>query len=64
MKPELFPGKWNVIPGIVNNKGIFIKYDMSYYCNINKVIHNSRKEYLTCKHCKITHNEKFKKENS
>lgn len=42
--------EWN--PGYY--KGIrFIPYDKTWYCNYNKVIHPSEKEYLNCKHCNI-----------
>lgn len=27
------------------------KYEESYYCNENKIIHHNEKEYLNCKHC-------------
>lgn len=34
----------NYIPELPN-------YEQSYYCNENKIIHHSEKEYLNCKHC-------------
>jgi len=45
-------GMWTIIPGFYNLKGQFIRYEIGYYCNYNKTIHKSRKDYLNCKHCK------------
>lgn len=44
-------GMWTIIPGFYNLKGQFIRYERSYYCNYNKIIHPSRKAYTNCKHC-------------
>ena len=45
-------GIWTTIPGFYNLKGQFIRYEIGYYCNHNKIIHTSRKDYLNCKQCK------------
>ena len=45
-------GIWTIIPGFYNLKEQFIRYEIGYYCNNNNIIHTSRKDYLTCKHCK------------
>lgn len=47
-------GIWTIVPGFYNLKGQFIKYEIGYYCNYNKIIHTSRKAYLNCNHCKQT----------
>lgn len=41
----------------------FVPYIKSWYCNMNKLIHYSEKEYLNCVHCKKMFVEKldFKK---
>ena len=39
------------IPGYYNKNGVFISYDITYYCNINKLIHGSEKEFKNCKYC-------------
>lgn len=40
---------WN--PGYYNDKGVFVPYDKSWYCNTNKTIHGSEKEFKNCKAC-------------
>ena len=44
-----FNDEWN--PGYYDENNTFIKYEKSWYCNNNKIIHNSEKEYLNCKSC-------------
>lgn len=41
---------WN--PGYYNTKGVFIQYEKKWYCNENKIIHNSENEMKMCKYCK------------
>ena len=41
---------WN--PGYTTPKGKFIAYEKGWYCNYNKIIHHSEKEYNNCKYCK------------
>jgi len=38
-------------PGYYDKQGNYIKYDISYYCNKNKIIHGSKNEFLNCKNC-------------
>ena len=30
---------------------VFVKYDTLWFCNINKIIHKSEKDFLNCKNC-------------
>lgn len=41
---------WN--PGYIDIKKGFIAYEKAWYCNTNKLIHKSEKDYLNCVHCK------------
>ena len=40
---------WN--PGYYDKWNNFIPYEKKWYCNHNKVIHQSEKEKNNCKHC-------------
>jgi hypothetical protein len=39
-------------------KGIVVYYEKSWYCNTNKIIHKTEKEYLKCKYCNVVDNTK------
>lgn len=41
--------EWN--PGYYDKYNRFIPYEKAWYCNANKLIHYSEKEYLNCIHC-------------
>lgn len=41
--------EWN--PGYYDLKGNFIIYEKKYYCNENKIIHGSEKEFQNCLKC-------------
>jgi hypothetical protein len=41
---------WN--PGYYDKWNDFIPYEKKWYCNQNKVIHQSEKEKNNCKYCK------------
>ena len=41
--------EWN--PGYTDEHGKFIEYEKRWYCNHNKVIHGSGKEFNNCKYC-------------
>lgn len=40
---------WN--HGYSNKYGKFIEYEKAWYCNQNKIIHISHKEFRNCKYC-------------
>jgi hypothetical protein len=40
---------WN--PGFTDKDGNFHPYEKRWYCNHNKIIHGSEKEYKNCKYC-------------
>lgn len=40
---------WN--PGYYDKFMKFIPYEKAWYCNTNKLIHKSEKEYKKCVHC-------------
>lgn len=42
--------EWN--PGFYDKWGNFYPYEKKWYCNKNKVIHQSEKEKNNCQHCK------------
>ena len=48
---------WN--PGYYDKWNNFIPYEKKWYCNHNKVIHQSEKEKNNCKHC-IEYENKIK----
>ena len=47
---------WN--PGYYDKWENFIPYEKKWYCNHNKLIHQSEKEMNNCQHCKIKPNER------
>lgn len=42
--------EWN--PGYYDKNEVFQPYEKRWYCNENKIIHNSEKEKNNCKYCK------------
>lgn len=41
--------EWN--PGYMDIKKGWISFDKAWYCNENKLIHYSEKEFKKCVHC-------------
>ena len=50
------PGYWKPGKGLGE---IFVPYEKKWYCNENKLIHNSKEEVKNCKYC--NKNERNKK---
>lgn len=46
---EWNPGYWRIKKGTLFEE--FIPYEKKWYCNQNKIIHQSEKEKNNCKYC-------------